>query len=220
MKFKTKEDRDKFIIDGMRLVNHVVYHKLKIYRPTEYTMEDYMSIGSIGLIKAVDKFDENRGVKFSTFAIPIIEREIFRIFRYSNNGIMYGGKILSNKNKVEKMRNQNKDYKEIAIKLNLTEKDVIEIAHINLELNSLNRKSELDDDLEYIDLIQEVADKIDDDLIVNDMLKILNERDKQIVTKFIIEDIPQYEIAKEFGITQQGVNYIVQQSLNKLREVA
>ena len=126
MKFKTKEDSDRCTIDNMKLVDWVTTHKECVYNSYDYSEEDLRQIGYIGLIKAVDRFDKNRNVKFSVYATILIYGEITKAYRKANGGIVYSRKILENKIKVDNLRNiENKSYKEIAKKLNLTEKEVI-----------------------------------------------------------------------------------------------
>lgn len=69
--------KEELILHNMRLVAHVV----KKYQSLEEDMEDLISIGTIGLIKAVDTFDVNHGNKFSTYAIRCIDNELLMYFR-------------------------------------------------------------------------------------------------------------------------------------------
>ncbi|MBQ5333453.1 MAG: sigma-70 family RNA polymerase sigma factor [Oscillospiraceae bacterium] len=72
-----KENRDKLVTDNIGLV-HLCANRFR-NRGVEY--EELYSSGCIGLVKAAGSFDENRGVKFSTYAVPVILGEIKRIFR-------------------------------------------------------------------------------------------------------------------------------------------
>lgn len=77
MKEKNLQAKDKLILHNMRLVAHVA----KRYQGNEDEMEDLISIGTIGLIKAVDTFDVCYGSKFSTYAIRCIDNELLMYFR-------------------------------------------------------------------------------------------------------------------------------------------
>ena len=72
-----KEARDVLIQENLGLVRHIV----KRFVGRGYDMEDLFQIGTIGLIKAIDKFDMEYGVQFSTYAVPLIMGEIKRFLR-------------------------------------------------------------------------------------------------------------------------------------------
>ena len=74
-----KEARDKLIEHNLRLVVHIA----KKYTTNEQELEDFTSIGTIGLIKAIDSFKDNKGFKISTYASRCIENEILMFFRTS-----------------------------------------------------------------------------------------------------------------------------------------
>ena len=71
------EARDILIYRNMRLVAHIV----KKYQGTGYEMEDLLSVGAIGLIKAVNTFDLEKGSRFGTYAAKCVENEILMLFR-------------------------------------------------------------------------------------------------------------------------------------------
>ena len=104
MKFKTKAERDKFIEDNMKLVTYTIDKKFPNYKHEmiDSSFEETFQTGCIGLIKAVDKFDENKGYTFSTYAISCIVGEILLSIREIKHGIRYGRRILTNKKKIEK----------------------------------------------------------------------------------------------------------------------
>lgn len=72
-----KEAREKLVLENMGLIGSIV----KRFAGRGYEQEDLFQIGSIGLIKAVDKFDTSFDVKFSTYAVPMIAGEIKRFLR-------------------------------------------------------------------------------------------------------------------------------------------
>lgn len=91
MKFKNKEERDKFVESNMGLVVSIV-KKYSFYLDE---FEDLVQIGTIGLLKAVDAFDESKGNKFSTFAIYHIRGILLKTYRDEINGKeIYEGDIV------------------------------------------------------------------------------------------------------------------------------
>lgn len=222
MNFKTKEDRDKFILDNMKLVTWTIKNKVNYYDYYDCTFEDLKSIGTIGLIKAVDKFNESKNVEFSTYAISKIYGEIRVAFRGVRNGIRYGRRFLQNKSQVDDMINiEKKTYKEIAEELNLSEKDVADINVINLKQLSLNSrvKSVKDDFLEYIDVITYKDDK-EAKCKLYDLLNILDERNRKIVIESMVYGKTQTELATKYGVSQVQIGRIINKSIEKLRKVA
>lgn len=222
MNFKTKEDRDKFILDNMKLVTWTIKNKVNYYDYYDCTFEDLKSIGTIGLIKAVDKFNESKNVEFSTFAVSKIYGEIRVAFRDVRNGIRYGRRFLQNKSQVDDMINiEKKTYKEIAEELNLSEKDVADINVINLKQLSLNSrvKSVKDDFLEYIDVITYKDDK-EAKCKLYDLLNILDERNRKIVIESMVYGKTQTELATKYGVSQVQISRIINKSIEKLRKVA
>ncbi len=75
----SKEAKDKLIEHNLRLVAHIA----KKYSSSEQELEDYISIGTIGLIKAINSFSEEKGFKISTYASKCIENEILMNIRWS-----------------------------------------------------------------------------------------------------------------------------------------
>lgn len=76
----SKEARDKLIIHNIRLVLHEVTNR---FRNIDYDKKDLVSIGSIGLVKAVNTYDKTKEVKFATYAVRCIEKYNFNVFKKS-----------------------------------------------------------------------------------------------------------------------------------------
>lgn len=223
MKFNTKEERDKFILDNLKLVDYVIENNLKYYNFYEYSKRDLKSMGTIGLIKAVDSFDKNREVKFLTYAIPKIYGEITNKARTTKDGIMYGLKIISNKQRIQNLKyKHNKTYKEIANKLNLTEKEVEDICSCSFKIESLNKKIETraETDVTYLDVLEDKSSSnFENEVIVKDLLSNLKKREEYILTKYFFEGFRKKEIAEQLGISESCVFKTIKKSLNKLKKV-
>lgn len=227
MKFNTKEERDKFILDNLELVDYVIENNLKYYNFYEYSKRDLKSMGTIGLIKAVDSFDKNREVKFSTYAIPKIYGEIINKARTTKDGIMYGLKIISNKQRIQDLKyKHNKTYKEIANKLNLTEKEVEDICRCSFKIESLDKKigtradTGAETDVTYLDVLEDKSSSnFENEVIVKDLLSNLKKREEYILTKYFFEGFRKKEIAEQLGISESWVFKTIKKSLNKLKKV-
>lgn len=84
MKFQNKKDRDGFIEGHMPLARSVVYNLVKFNGYGKYTNEDLVQEAYLLLIKAVDKFDEQRRLRFSTFATTFIRNGIIDLFKHES----------------------------------------------------------------------------------------------------------------------------------------
>lgn len=222
MKFNTKEERDNFIMENIGLVDSIIRKRIRHYDYVDYTYDDVKSMGIIGLITAVDRYDENRGCNFSTYAYVFIMGEILSRFRSVRRGIRYGRKILTNKNKITEMLTY-KTEKEVAEELNLTIDEVHKINSVDFSSFSLNceplGKSEKEVDKEYINILSYEVD-FNKNLFWENLLECLSKRDRNILLKFMIGGYSQTEISKEVGVSQVQVGRIIKKSLNKLKEVA
>ena len=166
MKFKTKAERDKFIEDNIGLVEYAIKSKFLFYDfyNNELTREDVKQIALTGLIRAVDKYEENRGYSFSSYAMKWICGAVFNATKEVKGGIRFGRKVVLNKNEIGKYSSYMND-EEIAEKLGLTVDEVKKIKYVNYSQLSLNlsiKKSE-DEDLEIMDCIKDLHTYIDYD---------------------------------------------------------
>ena len=223
MEFKTKQERDRFILRNMKLVNWVIENKIKTYDFYEYDIRDLKQMGYIGLIKAVDNFDESKDKKFSTYAVPMIFGEITNKARTTKNGVKYGLKIMNNRYKINELKNyKNKSYEEIAKELNLTIDEVKEIERVSFKTYKLYDKtrvsSKQEDGVTYMDALREKYN-FETDILINDLIERLNDREKEVLTLFIINDYTKKEIAEKVHLNVKTVNTIIKKSLEKIKRV-
>lgn len=224
MKFKTKAERDKFIEDNMKLVTYTIDKKFPNYKHEmiDSSFEETFQTGCIGLIKAVDKFDKNKGYSFSTYAISCIVGEILLSIREIKHGIRYGRRILTNKKKIEEYLNY-MTVDEIAEKLKLSKEEVLKINKLSLSPKYINQSVSSDEDeVDISNSITEMQIEIDYDerLRVNDMLNTLSEKNKAMVIDYVFNGMSQRQIGEKFNCTQQVAGKNIKRSLNKLREIA
>lgn len=224
MEFKTKAERDKFIEDNMKLVTYTIDKKFPNYKHEmiDSSFEETFQTGCIGLIKAVDKFDKNKGYSFSTYAVSCIVGEILLSIREIKHGIRYGRRILTNKKKIEEYLNY-MTVDEIAEKLKLSKEEVLKINKLSLSPKYINQSVSSDEDEVAIsNSITEMKIEIDYDerLRVNDMLNTLSEKNKAMVIDYVFNGMSQRQIGEKFNCTQQVAGKNIKRSLNKLREKA
>ncbi len=119
-------DRDKFIEDNLNLVHHILHKDFRITQ-TSPEYEDLFQVGVIGLLKAYDGFDVDKGFKFSTYAYPMIKGEILRYKRDTTYLVHYSRTLKDKKREVSFMSDY-KSQKEImsTLKLSLEEFNAIQ----------------------------------------------------------------------------------------------
>lgn len=212
------ENRNSIIENNIGLV-HSIARRFK-GRGVEY--DDLFQCGCVGLIKAVDNFDETLGYKFSTYAVPVIMGEIKRLFR--DGGAVKVSRSLKEKSlKAQAVREQfiNLELREPTVSefAELLGCDISETAEILNVINpiiSINQFGE--DGSEDFDIPVDDSDKLFDRLSVNQVLSALNEQERKIVDYRFYKGKTQSETASLLGISQVQVSRKEKALLLKLRE--
>lgn len=219
MKFDTKEQRERFILDNIRLVDYTLKRKLH-YEPIEHSYEDMFNVGVIGLVKSADTFDSRYNIKFSTFAIYNIMREIEHYSRHTREGIHYTQQLLINKRKADRLI-KIMSIEDVAKELNKDVKEIEELININFKVSSLNskvdnnecnKKSEFQETFGY-------EEDFDTKLYLESLFSALSKREKEIIFERFIKEKKQYDIGLNHGLSQAQVSRIIKGGLNKMRKV-
>ena len=201
-------DRDKMIENNIGLV-HSIANRFK-GRGVDY--DDLFQSGCVGLIKAVDNFDESRGFAFSTYAVPVIMGEIKRIFR--DGGAVKVSRSLKEKAIKDKMREPT--VTELSNLLDCPPEEIPEILGVIAPMVSLSTSS---DDGEYtIDVPVDESDEIFNRLIVHRLFKFLDDTEKAIVDMRYYKGFTQAKTAAALGISQVQVSRKEKSLLQKLRK--
>ncbi len=210
------EKRNKMIEDNLGLV-HSLANRFR-NRGAEY--DDLYQAGCVGLIKAVDNFDESRGFAFSTYAVPVILGEIKRIFRD-------GGTVKVSRSLKEKSLKA-KALSEKFIKQELREPTVSELSEMlgcdlgeTAEiLNVINPALSLSADEENgdFDIPVDESEKMFDRIILSSALSQLSSDEKIIVEKRYFQGATQSDVAKLLGVSQVQISRKEKAILTKLRK--
>lgn len=217
---KNLTDRDNFINQNLGLV-HTCAHRF-IKRGIDY--DDLYSAGCVGLIKAADGFDKERGLKFSTYAVPVILGEIKRLFRDGGSiKVSRSLKELSLKLSRERERYIKKNGEEptigqLAKILDVTLEQAVEAmdaAVVPISLTSSNddeTKAQIDVKVEIIN------DRLNEKIVLKDAIEDLDEKDKKLITLRYFKGKTQTETAKVLKMTQVQVSRKEKKILTILRE--
>lgn len=199
---------DKTVEENLALV-HACCKRFK-NRGIEY--EELYSAGCMGLVKAVNKFNPELGLKLSTYAVPVILGEIKRLFRDGGTvKVSRSLKELSLKINRETEAFQEKNNRaptvaELGRLLEVSEEkiaDAINSARFPLSLtNSFD-----DDENRQIDLpVDDIMDKLTEKLALNDVIEKLDQKDKKIIELRYFKYKTQSETAKELNMTQVQIS--------------
>ena len=223
---RTGDEQAKEILieNNLGLVRSVVSKFLNI----GYDRDDLFQLGSIGLIKAIYKFDPRFNVKFSTYAVPMIEGEIRRYLR-DNSLLRVSRQIkdLSYQVLKEKEINVNEyghipSVEELANKFNVEQKKIIEALDANMPISSLTETLHGDDeDLTLIEIVPDIDNSNEKTLTKISLyqgLDKLPKLEKEIIIKRYYEDKSQVEIAKLYNISQAQVSRLEKNAINFLRK--
>ncbi len=209
--------RDEMIEENLGLV-HACARRFTS-RGAEY--DDLVQAGCVGLIKAVDNFDESRGFSFSTYAVPVILGEIKRIFR--DDGTVKISRIIKERSRKVAVFTENFSEKngrepnlsEIAKALEISEEDVAQAINAALPVFSLtDDDSQKDFDVPVESYDTEIADRI----ALNQTLKSLDEKDRQLIELRYFKGLTQTKTAEKLSMTQVQVSRKEKALLSTLRK--
>lgn len=213
-------DRDRFIEDNLGLV-HSLCRRFS-GRGIEY--DDLYQAGCIGLIKATDAFDGERGVCFSTYAVPVIMGEIRRLFRdggavkVSRSVKELGMKITREKQIMEQSLCREPTISELAAALSVTCEEITEAICAAQPTVSLTRDDDgevTETDLPTLSAEEEISDR----LLLDSALDKLEDNEKQLVIYRYYEYLTQSQTAQKLSMTQVQVSRAEKKILKKLREI-
>ena len=195
------------------------------YQNKQIEYEDLLQLGTLGFIKAVNNFDTSFGVRFSTYAVPMIAGEIKRYIR--DNGAIKVSRSLKAQNQVinvfiEEYRQKNSrdpSVKEIADYMKIEESDVVFIMDSARYPVSIHAEKD-EDGLSLEDKLcsKENQDDYIEKVVLREAIDSFDERDKKIIFLRYYRDKTQSEIAKELGVSQVQVSRLEAKILDRLKK--
>ncbi len=212
-----KELRNKMIEDNIGLVHSIA--KRFVGRGVDY--EDLFQTGCIGLIKAVDNFDESKGFRFSTYAVPVIMGEIRRIFR--DGGAIKVSRALKEKSvKAQMLRERfaKKELREPTVSelsdmLGCDIDETAEILNVINPMLSLNSFGE--DGSENLDVPFDDREELFDRISLSQVIEKLSAEERFIIDSRYFKGKTQSETAEKLGVSQVQISRKEKEILKKLR---
>ena len=215
---KDKSKRDAFIENNLGLVHSIC--KRFCSRGIEY--DDLYQAGCMGLVKAADGFDSDRGLMFSTYAVPVIMGEVRRLFRdggavkVSRSVKELGLKINREKQILEQKLCREPTVAEIAAQLGVSSEEVTEA--VCAAQNTVSLTYDGDDGVRETDLpTVSTEDEISDRLVLEEAFAKLNEKERMIMECRYYRYMTQSNTAKVLNMTQVQVSRAEKKILIKLR---
>lgn len=220
LKIGDSEAMNKIVTENVGLV----WNTVKRFSNRGYELEDLFQIGSIGLIKAVLRFDLNYDTKLSTYAVSMIIGEIKRFLR--DDGVIKVSRSLKelaiNIANI-RMKNTDKDYtiEELAVILEVDKEDVIMALDACTSVESLDKtisdepnSRTIGETLEYK---YNEYDMLLNKMEINSMLKNLDVKEKKVILYRYYKEMKQADIASILGTSQVQISRIEKRALEKMR---
>lgn len=219
-----KKARDLLIEENVGLIWSIA----RRFKNRGVELEDLFQIGSIGLIKAVDKFDCSYDVQLSTYAVPMIMGEIKRYLRDNSMLKVSRGlkelayKIYTAREQMEKSLGREPDVEELSRELKVSAEDIVEALEAARDVESLHMiiYSGEGNDISLMERLEDKEDKNEhllNQMMVERMMEYLDERERKLVEMRYFQDMTQAAIAKEMGMSQVQVSRMEKKILHFLR---
>lgn len=216
---KTPAEKDAFVTQNLGLV-HSLAHRLK-GRGIEY--EELYSAGCVGLVKAMEGFDESRGLKFSTYAVPVILGEMKRLFRdggtvkVSRSLKELSLKVSRERDRLSVILGREPTVNELSESLKVDPQLISEAINVALPTISLTQPD--DDGGGQIDVeVDSPEELLSDRLALREVLKELDEKDRSLLIMRYYQNRTQTQTAMNLGMTQVQVSRREKKLLLYLRE--
>jgi len=195
-------------------------------------LEDLVQVGCIGLIKAIDRFDVERGVELTTYATPNIIGEIKRYFRDKGWSVRVPRGLQELNVRLSRLMEEltvqlerSPTIAELAKAAGVEEEDVLEAletgqAYATLSLSAPSGGEEGDDldPLESLGQLEHEYEVSEDRAVLAPGLKVLDDRERRILHLRFFDGLTQSQIAQQVGISQMHVSRLIRRALEKIRD--
>jgi len=220
--------RDELITMYLNLVKYLASR----FRNRGEPIDDLIQVGTIGLIKAIDRFDIERQVEFTTYATPTIVGELKRHFRDKGWAIKVPRRLQELSFKVNQSMDvltqklqRSPTIQEIAEYLEVTPEDVLEAMETSEAYNFVSLESDRGGNgsdsfsiLEYIGKDDQLMAVVEDRATLSTALKQLTSQEQRVLYLRFFEGLTQTEIARQLDISQMQVSRLLRKTLKVLRE--
>lgn len=216
--------REEMVNGNLRLVLSVIQR----FAGRGENLDDLFQVGCIGLIKAIDNFDINQNVKFSTYGVPMIIGEIRRYLR-DNNSVRISRSVrdlayraMQAKERLTGDRQREPTVEEIAREVGAPKSEVVLALESVVEPVSLYEPV-FSDGGDTIYVMDQVGDRNDesnwlDEIALKEAIRGLNDREKRILNLRFFKGMTQIEVSAEIGISQAQVSRLEKGALQRIKK--
>ena len=230
-RYKNKGDasaRDQLVMNHLNLVRFLASK----FKNRGEPVEDLVQVGTIGLIKAIDRFDPERGLEFTTYATPTIMGEIKRHFRDKGWSVRVPRRLQELSSKVnqatDELTNQlqhTPSVEEIAEHLGTSVEEVLEAMESSSAYSSVPLEGGgSSDDEEAPSIIDHYATEdadlaaSDDRIVLEQAIADFSPREQEVIRMRFVDGLTQVEIAERLGVSQVQVSRLLRRTLRRLQD--
>ncbi len=220
-----KTARDRLVEENLGLIWSII----RRFTGRGQELDDLFQIGSIGLMKAIDKFDTSFGVRFSTYAVPMITGEIKRFLR--NDGMIKVSRSLkeiaikarSTKESLNSRFGREPTLDEIAEEIGISREELAAAMESGAEVESLSQTIYQGDGnaislMDKLEKDQNENEELINRMVLKQLMKELEPEERKIITLRYFYDQTQTQIAQCMGISQVQVSRLEKRILKQMRE--
>ena len=220
-----KEAREKLVTDNLGLIWNII----KRFKGRGTEQEDLFQIGCIGLIKAIDNFNLDMDVAFSTYAVPMITGEIRRFLR--DDGMIKVSRSLKEiayksvqaRERLISSLGREPTIEELSEEVGVEREELVQAMEAGCEIESIYRPVHQKEgsEIRLLDKLEEKEkreDKILDLIVLKELLETLDEEEKQLIFLRYFADRTQSDVGKIMGISQVQVSRSEKRIIEKLRK--
>ncbi|HET9341624.1 MAG TPA: SigB/SigF/SigG family RNA polymerase sigma factor [Candidatus Eremiobacteraceae bacterium] len=223
------EIREELVVAHLNLVRYLAVR----FANRGESIDDLIQVGTVGLIKAIDRFDNERGVEFTTYATPTIIGEIKRHFRDKGWAVKVPRRLqelnLAVNRAVETLAlelGRSVTVSDLATRLEASVEEIIESQELGQAYNVLSLDTELAAEgearsatlLDYVGAHDEALELFENKANLEAAIHVLDPRERVIVYLRFYENLSQTEIAKRLNVSQMHVSRLQARALAKLKQ--
>ena len=222
------EAREQLVMSHLNLVRFLANK----FKNRGEPLDDLVQVGYLGLLKAIDRFDPDRGLEFTTYATPTILGEIKRHFRDKGWSVRIPRRLQELSAKVNQATDtlttqlqRSPTIQEIADYLDASVDEVLEAMESSSAYSSVplegTGSSENDDAPSVIDRYGSEDSELaftDDRLVIEEALKGFSPREREVIELRFLKGMTQIEIAEQLGISQVQVSRLLRRTLKKIQD--
>lgn len=222
-----EDAREQLIVNHLNLVRYLAAK----FKNRGEPLDDLIQVGTVGLIKAIDRFEPDRGLEFTTYATPTILGEIKRHFRDKGWSVRVprrlqelSAKVNTATDDLTKELQRKPTIEEIAQVVDASVDDVLEAMESSSAYSAVPLETTGSEDEDAPSVIDRYATEdsqlvgADDRMVIEDTIRDFSPREQEVVKMRFIDGYTQVEIANKLGISQVQVSRLLRKTLKKIQE--